>query len=423
MDLIPRRKARQHPTWPLVNFAKWVVENYRLDMILYDADNDALVPNLSPRGDRAERSSRQSPEPVELSLVIPTYNERDNLVPLVRRISAALDGYAWEVIFVDDDSPDGTAEAARALYADDPRVRSIRRIGRRGLASACIEGMLASSAPLLAVMDADLQHDPALLPLMLRRLVSENADVAVASRYVDGGDLGAWSAGRTTGSRMATRLAHRLTGVTVRDPMSGYFVVKRHIIEQNAHAYSGLGFKVLLDILLTARDPLRVVEVPLRFGQRAHGSSKASSAVAWEYLLFLFEKATGGRIPVRFIAFCTIGGLGVAVHFLVLLLFLKLIGTHFIAGQIAATAVSIISNFTINNLLTYADCRLRGWRWIRGLASFGLICGFGALANVGVAAWLFAKHTSWPLAALAGIAASAVWNYGVSARYTWSGEK
>jgi dolichol-phosphate mannosyltransferase len=362
-------------------------------------------------------------EPVQLSVVIPTYNERANLEPLIGRIAAALAGVCWEVIFVDDDSPDGTASAARELYAHDPRVRLIRRIGRRGLASACIEGMLASSAPIVAVMDADLQHDPALLTIMLRGMAAEKADVVIASRYVDGGNLGDWEASRATGSRLATKLAHRLTGVTVHDPLSGYFMLKRDIVEQQAAAYSGLGFKILLDILLTGGSSLRVVEVPLRFGHRLHGDSKASGAVAWEYLLFLIEKATGGRVPVRFIAFCTIGGVGVGVHFLVLLLFLKAVGATFIIGQIAATCVSIVSNFTINNLLTYADRRLRGWGWIAGLGSFGLICGFGALANVGIAAWLFARHASWPAAAMAGIAASAVWNYGVSARYTWSGPK
>ncbi len=387
------------------------------------AEDEPMVIALPFGGLSGQSAPTIGLEPVQLSLVIPTYNERANLEPLIRRIAAALDGVRWEVIFVDDDSPDGTAAAARDLYACDPRVRSIRRIGRRGLASACIEGMLASSAPIVAVMDADLQHDPAMLTIMLRRMAAEKADVMIASRYMDGGDLGDWKASRATGSRLATKLAHRLTGVTVRDPLSGYFMLRRDIVEQQATAYSGLGFKILLDILLTGGSSLRVVEVPLRFGDRLHGDSKASGAVAWEYLLFLIEKATGGRVPVRFIAFCAIGGAGVGVHFFVLLLFLKALGTRFIIGQIAATCVSIVSNFTINNLLTYADRRLRGWRWIAGLGSFGLICGFGALANVGIAAWLFARHASWPAAAMAGIAASAVWNYGVSARYTWSGPK
>jgi dolichol-phosphate mannosyltransferase len=355
----------------------------------------------------------------EVSVIVPTFNERENLGPLITAIAAALANVRWEVIIVDDDSPDGTAAAAKSLYEHDPRVRTIRRIGRRGLASACVEGMLASSAPLVAVIDGDLQHDPSLLRSMLRCLSADEADLVIGSRYVAGGDLGNWTVQRASGSRIATRLAHLFTRVDVCDPMSGYFMLRRSIIEEHAHALSAVGFKILLDILVTARGGLRVLEVPLRFGQRLHGASKMSGAVAWEYLMLLAHKAGGGRIPVRFIGFCAIGLAGVAVHFLVLASLLKALKVAFVAAQAAATAVSIVSNFTVNNLLTYADRRLRGWRWLRGLASFALICGFGALANVGVAAWLFGHQVGWPLAALAGIGASAVWNYGVSARYTW----
>ena len=301
-------------------------------------------------------------EPAELSVIVPTFKERQNLEPLVHAIADALRNIAWEIIIVDDDSPDGTAATARGLYARNPRVRTIRRIGRRGLASACVEGMLASSARFVAVIDADLQHDPALLPVMLRRLADDQADIVIGSRYIAGGDFRDWTKRRTAGSRFATRLAHTLTRVDVRDPMSGYFMLRRKIIDEHAHVLSAIGFKILLDILLTAGGDLRVVEVPLRFGRRLHGESKMSGAVAWEYLLLLAGKATGGRLPVRFIAFCAIGLTGVAVHFLTLITLLKLLGLGFVAAQAAATSVSIVSNFTINNLLTYADRRLGGWR-------------------------------------------------------------
>lgn len=362
----------------------------------------------------------QRREAAQLSIVVPTYKERQNLKPLVDAIATALGNVRWEIIIVDDDSPDGTAAAARALYSRDPRVRTIRRIGRRGLASACVEGMLSSSTRFVAVIDADLQHDPKLLPFMLRYLVNDDADLVIGSRYVAGGDLGDWVGERVTGSRLATKLAHALARVDVQDPMSGYFMLRRDIIDKHAHALSAVGFKILLDILLTARGEMRIVEVPLRFGRRLHGESKMSVAVVWEYLMLLADKTAGGRIPVRFIAFCAIGFTGLAVHFFALVALLKATGIGFVAAQTVATSVSIISNFSINNLLTYADRRLRGWRWLAGLGSFALICGFGALANVGVAAWLFGNKVGWPVAALAGVAASAVWNYGVSARYTWA---
>src|SRR5437016_5063212 len=216
---------------------------------------------------------------VQLSVIVPTYNERQNLDPVVQAIGEALWNVDWEIIVVDDDSPDGTAAAARSLYAHDPRVRAIRRIGRRGLASACVEGALASSARFVAVIDADLQHDPALLPAMLRRLTDDEADIVIGSRYVAGGDVGEWKRPRALGSRVATKLAHMLTHVDVRDPMSGYFMLRRDIIEQHAHALSAVGFKILLDILLTASGELRVEEIPLRFGRRLHSESKMSVAV------------------------------------------------------------------------------------------------------------------------------------------------
>ena len=371
-----------------------------------------------------EPGSRAQPDRgVQLSVIVPTYNERQNLDPLVQAIGEALRNVNYEIIIVDDDSPDGTAAAARSLYAHDPRVRAIRRIGRRGLASACIEGALASSARFVAVIDADLQHDPGLLPAMLRRLTEDQADVVIGSRYVAGGDVGAWKRQRALGSRIATKLAHLLTHVDVHDPMSGYFMLRRDIIEKHAHALSAVGFKILLDILLTAGGDLRVEEIPLRFGRRLHSESKMSVAVAFDYLLLLADKTVGDWLPVRFIAFCAIGLTGVAVHFFVLVTLLKALGVAFVAAQTAATCISLVSNFTINNLLTYADRQLRGWRWLAGLASFAVICGFGALANVGVATWLFKQRVMWSTAALAGIAVSAVWNYGVSARFTWGSRR
>lgn len=360
--------------------------------------------------------------PVQLSVIIPTYNERENLEPLTAAISNALKLHEWEIIFVDDDSADGTIAAARALNARDNRVRSIRRIGRRGLASACVEGMLASSAPFIAVIDADLQHDPALLPSMLRHLLDDSADIVIASRYLPGGSLGDWTEQRAGRSRFATRLACFLTGVAVTDPMSGYFMLRRDIVEEHARQLSAVGFKILLDILLTAAGDLRILEVPLRFRQRLHGESKMSAAVAWDYLMFLADRLAGGRVPVRFIAFCVIGLTGVGVHFLVLATLLRGLEVSFVLAQAAATSASMVSNFTINNLLTYSDRQLKGWHWFKGLTSFAVICGFGALTNIGVAAWLFEHQVGWQFAALAGIAASAVWNYGVSARYTWGAE-
>jgi dolichol-phosphate mannosyltransferase len=357
--------------------------------------------------------------PADLCIVTPTFNEAENLAELVRRIDLALAGEAWELIVVDDDSPDGTAEAADRLHAVDPRVRVLRRVGRRGLSSACIEGMLASSAPYLAVIDADLQHDPRLLRSMLQRLRQGDADMVVGSRYTAGGDLGTWSSWRARLSRGATQVAQRLAGVEIADPMSGFFALRRDVLTTRVRRLSGVGFKILLDLLLTAPRDLRVVELPYRFGERVRGESKLCGAVVWEFGLLLLDKLVGRWLPARFVAFGLVGLLGLAVHFLVLSQLYLRTGVSFIAAQAFATVTAIGVNFAVNNLLTYADRPLRGLRWWRGLAGFALICGVGAAANIGVASWLFTRHAQWPVAALIGIAASAVWNYAVSARYTW----
>jgi dolichol-phosphate mannosyltransferase len=360
-----------------------------------------------------------SMQPAELSVVIPTFNERGNLGELIKRITAALEGIRWEVIVVDDDSPDGTAAEARAMYGGDARVRCIRRLGRRGLSSACIEGMLASSARFLAVMDADLQHDPSVLRSMYDSLVADEADLVIGSRYASGGSVGQWDSRRLAISHFATRLSNFVTRRPVADTMSGFFSLKRQVFEDCARDLSSLGFKILLDIIASSKDSVRIKEIPYTFGTRLSGESKLSTNAAWEFLLLLADKLVGKYVPVRFLAFASIGGLGIGVHFLVLSIVFKGLNVSFPASQAIATAVAILFNYSINNVLTYSGQSLKGFAWLKGLLTFYLICGVGAVANVGVSSYLFAHDTFWALAALSGIAMSAVWNYAVSARYTW----
>ncbi|MBV8211584.1 MAG: glycosyltransferase family 2 protein [Burkholderiaceae bacterium] len=357
--------------------------------------------------------------PAELSIVVPTYNESGNVEEVVRRVDAALAGVAWEVIFVDDDSPDGTAFAVRRLGQTDARVRSLRRIGRRGLSSACVEGMLASNARFIAVMDADLQHDPAVLPTMLRILRDDAAELVVGSRYIQGASVGEWSSRRLAVSRFAAALSTFIMHQPISDPMSGYFMLKTEILDACVRKLSTLGFKILMDIVSSSGRALRIAEVPIRFGSRRAGQSKLSGNVIWEHLLLIADKLVGAYVPVRFLSFALIGAAGAIVHFLTLITLFRLLGVPFPVGQAGATAVALIFNFSVNNVLTYTGQTLRGWSWIRGLASFALACGIGALANVGVASFLYGRNTPWQLSALAGIALSAVWNYAVTARYTW----
>jgi dolichol-phosphate mannosyltransferase len=355
----------------------------------------------------------------ELTVVVPTFNEHDNIVPLLGRLDAVLAGIAWEVIFVDDDSPDGTAEAVRGAARHDTRVRCIQRIGRRGLAGACIEGILASSSPFVAVMDADLQHDEAILPQMLDTLHREGCDMVVGSRYAAGGGVGDWAARRRRASSVATRLAHLVTKSDIADPMSGFFMLRRMVFERVMRGLSTQGFKILLDILATAETPLRVKELPYQFRPRIAGESKLDTLVAWEFAMLLADKLFGHLVPVRFALFALIGGLGVFVHMGVLAAGLKLFGLPFVTAQTVAAVIAMTMNFFLNNLFTYADRRLKGWRMLRGLVSFYVICSFGAAANIGIASYLFAQQQVWWVAGIAGIIVGSVWNYAVSSVFTW----
>ncbi len=356
----------------------------------------------------------------ELTVVVPTLNERDNVPLVVERLNRVLAGIAWEVIFVDDDSPDGTADVVRALARAQANVRCIHRLGRRGLSSACIEGILASAAPYVAVMDGDLQHDEALLPVMLGKVKAERLDIVVASRHVGEGGVGDWRRSRVLVSDFATRLGRLDVKADLTDPMSGFFLIKREAFAATMHSLSGQGFKILLDLFASAPRPLSFAEVPLQFRQRIHGESKLDAMVAWEYVTLLLEKLVGPVLPVRFLLFSMIGGLGVGTHLLTLWFATHVLLVAFAMGQSAATLVAMTGNFFLNNLFTYRDRRLRGRRLLAGLVSFYAVCGAGAAANVGVASYLVFGHHSWWLAGLAGAAVSVVWNYAMSSIFTWS---
>jgi dolichol-phosphate mannosyltransferase len=357
--------------------------------------------------------------PAELSVVIPTFNERANISVLIDRLRTVLDGIAWEVIFVDDDSPDGTAQQVRSIAQSDPRVRCLLRIGRRGLSTACIEGIQASSAPYVAVMDADLQHDDRLLPKMLDVLKREGCDVAVGSRYVSGGGVGDWDRKRVWISTSANRLSRMLCKVEIADPMSGFFMFRRPAFEDAVRNMSGQGFKILLDFLASSPHALVIRELPYQFGVRQFGESKLDTMVAWEFAMLIADKLVGRYVPVRFVLFALIGGIGLFIHMAVLGVCFKIAGLAFDVSQSVAVVVAMVSNFFMNNLFTYRDRRLSGWRMVRGLLSFCAVCAVGAVANVGIASYLFSADQKWWLAGVIGVVVGAVWNYAVSSFFTW----
>ena len=374
----------------------------------------------TPAAHSAAASAIASAAGPTLSVIIPSYNERANVAPMIARLDAALTGIAWEAIYVDDDSPDGTAAEVRRIAQTEPRVRCLRRIGRRGLASAVIEGGLASSAAFVAVIDADLQHDETRLPAMLRALQSGAYDLAVASRHVEGGDSqGLASRWRHALSGGGIRLAQWFLPTPLSDPMSGFFMLPRPSFEELAHHLTGQGFKILLDLVLSAPAPLRVMEIPAQFRARLEGESKLDILVLTQFAGLLIDKVLGGLVPLRFISFALVGALGVLVNLAVLATLRRAAGLTFETEVAVATVVAMVFNFELNNAVTYRDQRLRGPRLWRGLLLFLVVCGVGAIANIGIAQTLFAGHVRWTVAGGIGAVIGVVWNYAVSATLVW----
>ena len=356
--------------------------------------------------------------PLQLAVVIPTFNEAANVAQLLERLSLALAGIRWEAIFVDDNSPDGTSDIVREIALTNQQVRIVQRIGRRGLTSAVIEGMLASAAPVLAVIDGDMQHDEMILPKLFERVASGEVDIAVGTRYAQGGGVGQWAKGRVFASRVATKISDWAIKAPLSDPMSGLMAISRETLMAALPNMSGMGFKILLDITASLPKPPRIAEVPYIFRERVEGESKTGALVIAEYLALIVDKTLGRVVPLRLLSFLAVGGMGVGVHLSLLGLSLAL-GVGFLNAEIVAVMGAISFNFTLNNIFTYRDRRLRGFKMLRGFISFCSVCSVGAVANIGIGTWMNGTDGRWWLAGLAGTVVGAVWNFAASSFVTW----
>ena len=357
--------------------------------------------------------------PLDLAVVIPTYNERSNIAELIARLDTTLHALSWEVIFVDDDSPDGTADLVRSYSQSDPRVRLLHRIGRRGLSSACIEGILSTSADAIAVMDGDMQHDEAILPEMLARLREGPFDLIVGTRNAEGGSMGEFGRKRVAISRLGQRISNTVCHCDISDPMSGFFMVDRAFFLEIAPSLHAGGFKILVDMLASSPRAVKLAEVGYTFRARRSGQSKLDVSVALEYLFLVIDKLTGRLIPTRFVAFSLVGAAGAIVH--LLCMYVLLFGLHwkFLGAQITATYIAMVINFFVNNVVTWRDRKLRGARMAWGLISFCIACSFGAWANVVFSHALLDSGAHWYFASIAGIVVSSVWNYSMANLFTW----
>lgn len=361
--------------------------------------------------------------PYELSLIVPTLNEVGNIELLYRKVAAALKQIAWEIIFVDDNSSDGTQELLAQLSVQQPNIRVIHRIDRKGLSSACIEGMQAATAPIVAVMDADLQHDETLLALMFAEFTNKNLDIAVASRFATGAELGDFSARRELLSNIGNRLSRLVLKARLTDPLSGFFMLRKELLLELSPRLYGKGFKILLDLFASSKRPLNFIELPLKFNARHSGESKLDTTIALEFIGLLCHKLFGKIIPVRFILFSLVGLTGIGVHLLILSLFHLLLTTLFIWSQTIATYMAMTSNYFLNNSFTYRDKKLHGKKLCYGLLSFYLVCSVGAILNIGFADFLYRNNFHWAISGTAGALIGAVFNYVLSSIFTWKKPK
>lgn len=393
---------------------------FAIDALKIEPDNSALELGFGPAAHAiVPQSSAVQMFKIELTVVVPTFEERANVPLLVDRLAVALDDIEWEVIFVDDDFHDDTAFLVRQIGRSNPRVRCVRRIGRRGLAGACIDGMLAAQGDSIAIMDADLQHDETLLPVMLDHLRRNKSDLVIGSRYIPSASAKGFSKNRMRGSWFANCLTQRLLGLNASDPMSGFFMLRRETANKIAPQLSNQGFKLLMDILISSHGTLRVTELPYSFRTRLHGASKLDSQVVIEFAGLLLARATGNLVPIRFFHFSLVGASGLIVHLMVLRFALFSIGLDFVFAQTSATFAAMTSNFVLNNVFTYSDRRLKGMAAVRGLMWFYAVCAVGALSNLGIANWIYANRPVWLLAGLAGSLVGAVWNFVMSTEVVW----
>jgi len=373
------------------------------------------------QADRADHWTDVDPAParsLELTVVVPTFNEAANVAPLIRKLEAALDGVEWQVIFVDDDSPDDTAGVVKAIAAQDSRVECLHRIGRRGLAGAVIEGVMASAAPFVAVIDGDMQHDERLLPKMLAALRDDRAELVVGSRYVGGpeADASALGSTREAGSRFANWLGQKVLRVPLTDPMSGFFMLRRELVEAVAPKLDTAGFKVLFDIVACQDTPPRFLELPYQFRAREAGTSKLDNGVVVQYLGLLTAKFTRDAISPRFLMFAIVGASGLVVHMAILRALLPM---GFSGAQTAAALGAMTWNYLVNNAVTYRDRRKRGFGLLTGYFKFVFLCSIPLAANVAVATMVYERGPAWWVAGVAGAVVAAAWNYVTTSRAVW----
>ena len=356
-----------------------------------------------------------------ISIVIPTYNEKENIFKILKRLREALKSISHEIIFVDDNSPDGTSAVVKDSMKNSSKIRLIHRIGRKGLAGAVIEGVFAANADLIAVMDCDLQHDETKLLDMIEMFSKNNSlDVVIGSRFTEKGEISekAFSKMRELGSKITTLIVKKVLKITSTDPLSGFFMVKKETFLKSSDNLQTQGFKVLADFLATSGENIEIEEIGYKFKNRIAGESKMSFLTALELIGLVLSQILKGRVSIRFILFCMVGLSGIFVQLLITGLAMLLIN-QFPTSQTLGIISAMTSNYFLNNIITFQERKLESLDLIRGLFSFYLICSLGAFTNIAIATYIFSFSSNWLISSFIGACFGAVWNFTLTSIFTW----
>jgi len=356
-----------------------------------------------------------------LSIVVPTYNEKDNILKILEKLNLALNSITHEIIFVDDNSPDGTSAVIKDCIKNSSKIRLIHRIGRKGLAGAVIEGVFAANADLVAVMDCDLQHDESKLLDMINLFSKNNSlDIVIGSRFTETGGISeeAFSKMRELGSKATTLIIKKVLNIDSTDPLSGFFMVKKESFLKSSESLQTQGFKVLADFLATSRNNIKIKEIGYKFKNRTAGQSKMGLLTALELVGLVLSQILKGKVSIRFILFCMVGLSGIFVQLLVTG-FAMLLINQFPTSQTLGIVAAMTSNYFLNNVITFQERKLKSLDLIRGLFSFYLICSLGAFTNIAIATYVFGFTSNWLIASFIGACFGAVWNFTLTSIFTW----
>ena len=357
-----------------------------------------------------------------LTIVIPTYNEKENISEILARLKRTLNNIKHEIIFVDDNSPDGTSKEVRFFIEKSKNIHLIHRIGRRGLSGAIIEGIFAANSDLVAVMDCDLQHDESKLISMVDLFSSDSSlDIVIGSRFIQNGEISekAFSKIRKMGSKLTTVLIKNLLKINSSDPLSGFFMVKKETFLSTSDKLQTQGFKVLADFLAISGKSIAIKEIGYKFKNRISGESKMTLLTGLELISLVLSQIVKGRLSIRFILFCMVGVTGIFVQLSMTGLAMLFIN-QFPTSQTFGIIMAMTSNYFLNNYITFQERKLRSLDLLRGLLSFYLICSLGAFANVAIATYIFSFSSNWLISSFIGAIFGAVWNFTLSSNFTWN---